>query len=800
MRVLTVIWALLLGSMMALGQAVPDLWILELEGEPAVPTVPAGTKTANEIRAAIAERRVQVRTEQLRVRAALAARQVAVLHALDTVANALVVHAPGRTAAELAAVPGVVRVHPVYEVRLLLDRALPLLAVPQAWERIGGESNAGRGVKIGIIDTGIDHEHPAFEDPSLEIPQGFPKVEKAEDRKYTNNKIIVARTYEGLLGNAGGSPRDEMGHGTAVAMAAAGLRSRGPLAEISGVAPRAWLGNYKVFTASSETTRTDVVLRAIEDAVADGMDIINLSLGTPLAPRSADSLSARVLDRAAAAGVIVVAAAGNSGPDPFTINSYASAPSAIGVGASTNDRVFGTAVILQDGGQYAATPGNGPKPENPITAPLADVASLDRTGLACEPLPSGSLEGRIALIFRGTCFFEDKLNNAQRAGAVAAIVYTDDRPVAIMSVGSATLPGVMVSNADGLAIKTRLRENPGLHATVHFRPGPLPADGNRLASFSSRGPNPDEAVKPDLIAVGSDIYTATQSWYPAGEMYDPSRYTSESGTSFAAPMVAGAAAVLKAERPGLTVEQYRSLLVNSAEPFPPGDGPVAGVQRAGAGRLHLARALQSTIAAYPTSLSFGSGSGAAELRRRLRLTNLAAERDLFTIEAIPSGEQPAPFPEVNTIALDPGASAEIGVSWSATTLPPGEYQGFLRIAGTRSPVEIRVPYWYASPTGTPAFLTVLSARTQGTVDASLRRAIYFRVTDATGIPVRNIRPEVNVVQGGGEVTEVSWMDGEIPGVWAVSVRLGKQPGRNEFRITAGGLSRSVIIVGVSNNP
>ncbi|MGC8781865.1 MAG: S8 family serine peptidase, partial [Anaerolineae bacterium] len=415
-------WLLLaLGAAIAGAQVVPGFYIVELAGEPAATSAVAVVKTRRE---AVAERRLQIQAEQRAMRAALAARGIEVMESLDTVANALIVRAPEGEVAALAALPGVVRVHPVYEVRLMLDRALPLSRVPKAWERIGGDDKAGAGVKIAIVDTGIDHQHPAFQDPSLTVPEGFPKVAREEHQQYTNNKIIVARTYEGLLGNSNGTPRDEMGHGTAVAMAAAGARNRGPLAEIAGVAPKAWLGNYKVFTASSDTTRTDVILKAIDDAVADGMDVINLSLGTPLTPRPADSISVQAVERAAAAGVVVVAAAGNDGPDPFTISSYATAPSTIAVGATTSDRVFGTAVVLDGGGTYFATPGNGPKPEAPVMAPVADVARLDENGLACQPLPEGSLAGQIALILRGTCYFEDKLNNAQRAGAVAAIVNT----------------------------------------------------------------------------------------------------------------------------------------------------------------------------------------------------------------------------------------------------------------------------------------------------------------------------------------------------------------------------------------
>jgi len=784
------LWASLAG-----GQVVPDQYIVELAGEPAATAVARASKGRRE---AAWERRAQVRAEQGAVRAALAERGIEVLDSLETVANALVVRAGEAQAGELRAVPGVVRVHPVYQVRLLLDRALPLLRVPEAWEQMGGMERAGAGVKIGVIDTGIDSSHPGFQDADLAVPEGFPKVGREEHRKYTNNKIIVARTYENLLGNSNGTPRDEMGHGTAVAMAAAGIRNRGPLAEITGVAPKAWLGNYKVFTATRETTTTAVVLKAMDDAVADGMDVINLSVGTSLTPRPADSISVQAVERAFAAGVLVVAAAGNEGPDPETINSYATAPSALGVGASGSDRFFATAVALEGGGIYPATPSNGPNPEEPISGPLADVAALDQDGLACAALPAGSLEGRIALILRGTCYFEDKLNNAQKAGAAAAVVYTDDRPIAIMSVGSATLPAVMIGNADGLAIKKRLRENPELRATVNFRPGPVPTDPDRLASFSSRGPNPDEAVKPDLVAVGANLYTATQSWYPEGEMYDASGYTAESGTSFSAPLVSGAAAALKSARPGLTPEQYRSLLVNTAAPFPAGAQQPGPVQRVGAGRLDLAAALAGTLAAYPTSLSFGSGGGTFEFTRQLRLANLDSAPDIFTISAEPIGEGPAPSVSANTIELEPGASRSLSVQWAGTALAPGEYQGFLRIRGTRSAAQMRVPYWYAVPTGVPAYLTVLNSRTEGAAGASLRRAIYFRVTDTTGVPVRDVKPEVSVTAGGGEVTDVSLVDSEYPGVFAISVRLGPQAGRNAFRIQVGELIRTVVIQGTQS--
>jgi len=776
-------------------QVVPDRYIVELTGEPAAV---AAARAGKGRREAAADRRAQIQAEQRVLRAALAERGVEVLESVDTVANALLVRASASQAAELAAIPGVARLHPVYEVRLLLDRALPLCGVPEGWQAIGGEEQAGAGVKIGIIDTGIDHQHPGFQDSSVSPPPGFPKASAEDQLKYTNNKIIVARTYEHLLGVLNGSPRDEMGHGTAVAMAAAGVRNRGPLAEIVGVAPKAWLGNYKVFSGSSGTTQSDVVLKAIDDAVADGMDIINLSVGTALVPRPADSISVQAVERAFAAGVLVVAAAGNEGPDPFTISSYATAPSAIAVGATASDRILLTAIVLEGGGVYQAVPGNRSASADPVSAPLADVAKLDETGLACGTLPEGSLQGRVALILRGTCLFEEKLNNAEKAGAVAAVVYTDDRPVAIMSVGSATLPAVMVSNDAGLAIKKRLEERPDLKVTVHFRPGPVAIDPDRLASFSSRGPNTDESVKPDLAAVGTGIYTATQKFNPEGEMYDESGYTSESGTSFSSPLVAGAAAVLKAARPGLTPAQYRSLLINTAAAFPPGAEQPAPVQRAGAGRMNLAAALAGTVAAYPTSLSFGSGGGTFQMTRELAITNLDTAADTFAISVEPAGTGPVPVLSAGAVQLEPGASQSVKLSWEAASLDAGEYQGFVRIQGTRSATPLRVPYWYAVPTGVPAYLTLLNAKTEGAAGAALRRAIYFRITDTTGIPVREARPEVTVTAGGGEVTEVLQVDSEYPGAFAASVRLGPQAGLNEFAIRVGELRRTVTIQGRRN--
>jgi hypothetical protein len=157
------------------------------------------------------------------------------------------------------------------------------------------------------------------------------------------------------------------------------------MATITGVAPKAWLGNYKVFGTPgvNDGATDDAILKAMDDAVSDGMDIINLSLGDDIAPRLADDLDVQAVERATQAGVIVVAAAGNNGPSLNTISSPATATSAIAVGASTNDRTFAESVEVPGLASYLALTGDARATVSQLTASLVDVASMDGGGLAC---------------------------------------------------------------------------------------------------------------------------------------------------------------------------------------------------------------------------------------------------------------------------------------------------------------------------------------------------------------------------------------------------------------------------------
>ena len=264
------------------------------------------------------------------------------------------------------------------------------------------------------------------------------------------------------------------------------------------------------------------------------MDILNLSLGGLAFSLNSD-LEAQILDLADSLGVIVVASAGNTGSDPGTIQSPADAPSVIAAGAVSNDRFFADSVVLPDNSSLVSVPGNGVYPTASITGSLTDVFNLDGNGLACSSLPAGSLIGAIALISRGTCPFETKIDMAQAAGASAVVVYDNvagESPLT-MGVGAANLPAVMVSNADGLAIKPQLIN--GFAVTVQFVPSPFYTNPASIPGFSSRGPDLDYSIKPDLLAVGANIYTAAQKLDPNGVLYNATGYSVENGTSFSAP-------------------------------------------------------------------------------------------------------------------------------------------------------------------------------------------------------------------------------------------------------------------------
>ena len=642
--------------------------------------------------------------------------QAQVAAQMDTVFNGLAVSLRTEDVDVVLRDPDVEEVIPALLYHKLLDAALPLMQVPEGWSHpgIGGEDNAGAGVRIAVIDSGIDISHPMLQDPSIIPPPGFPRFTDAtpdcpsSDERFTNSKVIVARNYVRLLGTADPNcdAADRDGHGTSMASVAAGRRTQAPQASLVGVAPKAFLGSYKVFGTPgiNDATSSSAILKALDDAVKDGMHIINISLGTVTTWRPITDPLSLAVTAAVEAGVTVVVAAGNGGPVSSTINSPGIAPAAITVGSSSSSRSFVnllriTAAAPPPSGleTIRVVSGNGPGIQTlnqPV--PLATVALVDPTELACSPLPPASLRGQAVLIQAGCCRFSTKIQNAVDAGALAALVYNNQQGAAAfaMEVGDAKqIPSAMIGNRDGISLQQFLATAPGnVRVSVGAEWTRVAATPDRTSPFSSYGPSTDFEIKPDLVATGANLLSATQRSDPAGEQYDPSGYGFSSGTSVSAALVSGAAALVRQRAPGFGPAQIKSALVNSAVRV-----TSASVLAQGNGLLDLNAALHTPAVVAPVSISFGTHAPGSLLRAaaHLQITNVGLDPDTFTVSAVSTaGSQELTITaSPSRFVLGGGGTASIAVDAESSAPIAGTVEGYLSIREENSRKMITVPYW-----------------------------------------------------------------------------------------------------------
>ncbi|MCL4402574.1 MAG: S8 family serine peptidase [Acidobacteria bacterium] len=673
----------------------------------------------------------QIESKQKTLRTELASRKIRVTGSASTLMNAVFVIAPKERVSELRGLPGVKDVVPMRRYHQNLNRALPLINGPAAWVALNGVENAGAGMKIAILDSGIDQTHPAFQDPALPMPAGYP-ICSGGDCTFTNNKVIVARSYvrQLAIGSSVNPPdsrpddysaRDRDGHGTAVASCAAGDTNTGTVT-ITGVAPKAYLGNYKIYGSPevNDSTTTDVIIQAAEDAVNDGMDVISFSSGGPAFTGPLDSgaacgnsagtpcdLVAAAFENAAKGGVVIVAAAGNDGfngattPTFNSIESPGDAPSVISAGATTNAHFFLEVVSVPGSStlqNIATQSGDALIPLGALTAPLVDVTTRgDSDGLACAALPDGSLNGDIALILRGTCDFSEKLTNAENAGAVGVIFYMADQtpPIPPGGLSNSFTPAVMISNADGLALKNYAASTSTPLVTMDSNGIEETSSGfNLLAGFSSIGPSTgDSAVKPDLVAVGTTMYMAAQRYDSLGALYSSNGYAAADGTSFSTPLVAGAAALVKQSHPGFNTDQIRSALINTATQDVTQDdqGDPVDVQSLGGGKVDVFGAVSATVTAVPATVSFGIlTAGSLPKTQQVQVTNNGGNAVTLAVAVAPNITATAlPAVDKQSLTLAPGASGAITVTLAGTQPAAGAYSGAITLTGTG--VALRIP-------------------------------------------------------------------------------------------------------------
>ncbi|GAA3478122.1 S8 family serine peptidase [Streptomyces yanii] len=468
-----------------------------------------------------------------------------------------------------------------------------LTGVPQAHRK----GHTGKGVTVGIVDSGIAYDHPALGGggfPNAKVLGGYDFADEDSD------------PYDSSDGPA-------VGHGTHVAGIVAGNDSH-----MVGTAPDATLRSYRVFGTKNAAT-DDIVVAALDRAAADGVDVVNMSLGAK-GQRSSNVLSLAV-DNLVASGTPTVVSVGNGHAGPFNAAAPAVADGAIAVGSTYSSRYPYLAFTLDDGsdapvpyqdsGRAAVAPATGSSPVTPMAS-------------SCDPLPAGSLDGQLALISpvtdwnqSATCRPLDLARTAEAAGA-AGVIYHEPRgnPDTIPlppCCGTTGIPLVSIREKDAQRI---LAAPAGTKMTWGAYAGsPLNADAAGLMDQSSSwGPGNELEFKPDLAAPGGYILSAvprSMNWYGVN-----------SGTSMAAPHTAGVVALLLQAHPDLTPDRIRTALQNTATPLAMTGDHERGAQpvaQQGAGRVDALAALESVAgdraSATPAKLALGDLEGRRQIRR-----------------------------------------------------------------------------------------------------------------------------------------------------------------------------------------
>ena len=544
-----------------------------------------------------------------------------------------------------------------------------------------GPERAGEGVKIAIIDTGIDIRHPCFSDA------GYPEGNAPDNvvNGGTNDKVIYAEAFYNKLAKSGFGTADQNGHGTHVAGTAAcnahtpawiddrprarghpvrpvGRRAGGDarqLQRLPGHARERALGGHP---------------ERLERAYELGFDVANMSLGG--GSNGVRDLLSQAVDNFDRAGMVIAVAAGNTGPGDETVESPGLAPRAITAGASSVGHFVGAPVTTAGGGRVRSGVGrirDGDR--GPHGAARRRDRRSDGPRYRSEHrllrARAGSLSGEIALISRGVCTFSTKIRNAEAAGAIAVLVVNNvaGDPVAMAPDGTPnqpTIPAYMVGLEDGLVLATK----DGVLTTIHpgleyFRT----ANDNIMAGFSSLGPTDVEfRVKPDVVAPGVNVLSSQPAF--ACEQTTPSCWAFFQGTSMATPHVAGSAAVVIDQHPDWAAADVRSAIVNTAvrgvlRDFVTGETIVDNPNVVGAGLENLLNAVQASVSLDPVSVAFGgipSGSGQNRAGAIIvkNLTEFTATFEFSIEDPFAGGASYTVFPASLTLA--PGATTTVRVT------------------------------------------------------------------------------------------------------------------------------------------
>ena len=731
-------------------RAVPTTVVVQLAADPvAVADANSATPLSDNQKEQL---KGQIKTAQEPVKREIEALGGTVLGDYQSSYDGIKVEIPANRARYLAGLPGVVQIHPVTLITPDNVRGIPYIGAPQVWDGVNGLH--GEGIKIGIIDTGIDYTHADFGGPGTVAAFNQAKALSTADPtllsvcetaaltpcfgpnapKVKGGTDLVGDSYNAdpnspayqPIPHPDPNPLDCFGHGSHVAGTAAGFGvldsgktytgaynattvsgnswNVGP-----GVAPKADLYAIRVFGCAGST---NVVLDAIEWAVTNHMDVINMSLGSDFG--SGDAPEAVAASNAAKDGVIVVSSSGNAGSSPYMTGSPASGTNGIAVAATDSTPSFpGASLALAGtGGTVPAIVANGAIFADGTTAPLLELKdAAGKLSLGCNPadyVAQGAI-GKVVITRRGTCARVARAIFGEMAGAKAVIMVNsaagfppfEGKITSNPDTGipfTVHIPFLGVSIADGPALVAAAGSNVTLTNNSISNPG-----FRGLASFTSFGPRSgDSALKPDVTAPGVSIASVAIGTGTAA--------TFISGTSMAAPHTSGMAALVKQAHPSWKrVDLWKAAIVSTANP----DG-VAGYSAPGAGTglISAPAATQTEVVALgdpgTSSLSFGFAELDKNFSRtkQVRLKNLGSTPATFTV-ATPSnlvGGSPHSIALGSaTVTVPAHGSRNVAVTLAVPVSSAGDAAQFNDASGvvTFTPtdanqnhgVTLRVPYY-----------------------------------------------------------------------------------------------------------
>lgn len=580
--------------------------------------------------------------------------------------NGIAVRMTQAQAIKMAELPEVIYIERERIEQLETDVSQALIGSPKVWDGSAtGTKAMGEGVVVAIIDSGINSDHASFADIGGDgydhtnpLGQGIYIGDcKIDFASMCNDKLIGVRSYPEITDIYddekifGATPpakngEDYGGHGSHVASTAAGnilldvpyvdgevgkLEGDGiatglKFAQISGVAPHANIIAYQICRPGDAGDKysgcpTVPILKAIDDAIKDGVDVINFSIsggGNPW-----NSATEQGFLAARNAGIFAAVAAGNTRPATATsaaitqspYSTPKNAPWYTSVANSTHNREV-VRELEFNGKTFEFTPGSGPVQTEVVKGLPVFAGSVDATNVeGCKVFPADAFKDKIAVIKRGTCDFTTKVSGALAAGAKAVIVYNRDGEgndrLKMASLETLNIPAVFIGNTDGVALIEAMAANPAVELTLTPTPQAISREADVLSAGSLIGPNAtNDVIVPSVAAPGSDIYAAysDQQFGHDKSGTNPADFTLMSGTSMASPHVAGAGALLKSLHKDWTPDNIRSALMltaTTAQAMKKADAKtVADPFDVGAGRIRVDLAAKAGLVMDESALNY----------------------------------------------------------------------------------------------------------------------------------------------------------------------------------------------------